>query len=29
MKRFTLDEESGWEKVVFPSYHTLLGGIGK
>jgi hypothetical protein len=26
---FTLDEESGWEKVVFPSYHTLLGGIGK
>jgi hypothetical protein len=24
---FTLDEESGWEKVVFPNYNKLLGGI--
>lgn len=25
---FNLDEESGWEKVVFPSYDKILGGIG-
>lgn len=25
---FTLDEDSSWEKVSFPSYNKLLRGIG-